>query len=92
MRNAQISIELSMTNNQAWNGHQEKIRVYADSNNAFEAVCAGFWELLTALQEQGHEMPGFGRREHICAPSAAGMSEEERMTVRQQLAEERRLE
>lgn len=80
MRNAQISIELSLTNDQAWNGHQEKIRVYADSNSAFETVCAGFWELLTALQEQGHEMPGFGRREHRCEPSGTGKCKEKEGT------------
>ena len=64
MRKAQISIKMELVGDQAANGHIEEIRVYADANSIFEAICSGFYELLGALQKQGHDLPSFGRREH----------------------------
>ena len=40
MRKSQITIQLELVDDQAWNGRYEKITVYADANNAFETVCA----------------------------------------------------
>ncbi len=84
MRNAQITIKLEMTNDQAWNGHHETISVYADASTPHEALCAATYELLAALQEQGHDLPGFGVREHSCKPDAAGLTEEQKAEIRKQ--------
>lgn len=64
MRRAQISIKLELFGDQAANGHAEKITVYADSNNIYETINAGFYELLTATQLHGRKLPSFGYREH----------------------------
>ena len=64
MRKAQISIKLELFGDQATNGHSEEIIVYADSNNLYETINAGFYELLTATQFHGHKLPSFGVREH----------------------------
>lgn len=42
-----------------------EINVYADSNNVYEALSAGFFEVLKQIQDEGNiELPTFGRREH----------------------------
>lgn len=64
MRKCQITIKLQLVGDQAKNGPIENVVVYADADSPFEATCAGFYELLSALQKQGHDLPGFGRREH----------------------------
>ena len=64
MRNVQISIQLELTNEQTINGEKESYHVYADSNNIWEAICAGFDELIGTLKEKGHLLPAFGRRQH----------------------------
>lgn len=64
MRKAQISIRMELFGDQAANGHSEVITVYADSNNCYETINAGLFELLSALQQQGHKLPSFGVREH----------------------------
>lgn len=50
MRKAQISIKLELFGDQTANGHSEEIIVYADANNVYETINAGFYELLTATQ------------------------------------------
>lgn len=42
----------------------KKLAVYADADNAWEAVCAAFLEVSTVLQEQGISLPSRGVHEH----------------------------
>lgn len=62
MRQYQITINLHALTD----GNQRKeFAVYADSNNLWETISAGFYELLhTIRNEMGVELPVFGRREH----------------------------
>ena len=64
MRKAQISMHMELFGGQAANGHSEVITVYADSNNVYETINAGLFELLGALQQHGRRLPSFGVREH----------------------------
>lgn len=92
MRSAQITMKLELFGEQAWDGHHETITVYADANTPHEALNAATFELLDALQQQGHKLPDFGRREHSSTPSAAGLTEEQKNEARKQRneAEEQR--
>lgn len=61
MRKVQINIVMEFFGDEASNGKSEKVSVYADSNNVWETICAGFHELVTVLQEK-RELPSFGAR------------------------------
>lgn len=84
MRKVQITIKMDLFGDQSWDGHHEKVGVYADANTPHEALSAALYELLGALQEQGHKLPGFGCRHHKCDPAASGLTEEEKNAVREQ--------
>lgn len=64
MRKVQISIKMELFDDQAADGKCEKINVYADSNNVWEAIAAGFHEVVEALKANGRKLPIFGRKEH----------------------------
>ena len=64
MRKVQISIKMELFGDQADDGKHEQISVYADSNNVWETIVAGFHELVEALKANGREIPIFGRKEH----------------------------
>lgn len=54
--------------------HEDKdsrdIRVYADSNDAWQTICAGFYELIDTLRREGlMKLPTFGRMEHRWMPT-----------------------
>lgn len=70
MRKAQISIKLTLIENQAANsnGALEIVTAYADSNNIYETICAGFKELFAALEEQGRQLPSLGVAEYRINP------------------------
>ena len=53
MRKAQISIKLTLVDDQAINpnGDVEIVTAYADSNDLFETICVGFRELFAAQHE-----------------------------------------
>ena len=55
-----------------------------DANTPHEALSAALYELLGALQQQGHKLPGFGVRQHTSTPSAAGLTEEQKKEIRKQ--------
>ena len=62
MRKFQLSINLHYLNE---NDRPTVLNVYADSNNIWETICAGFAELINELQETGNmDLPSFGRREN----------------------------
>lgn len=84
MRKCQITIKMELFGNQAWDGNHETIGVYADANTPHEALSAALYELLGALQQQGHKLPGFGVRQHTSTPSAAGLTEEQKKEIRKQ--------
>ena len=52
MRKAQINIAVELFDDQTSNGEPERITVYADSQNLFETIYAGFQELTIALNER----------------------------------------
>lgn len=61
MRTSQISISMLVLSEY---GAPKEIKVYADSNNPWETICAGFSELCSALQEDaGMRLPLFGVKE-----------------------------
>lgn len=64
MRKVQISIKMELFDDQAADGKYEKISVYADSNNTYEAIVAGFHETVEALKAHGREIPMMGAKEH----------------------------
>lgn len=78
MRNALITIKLDLFGYLSWDGHHEEIRVYVDANDPHEALSAALYQLLGALQQQGHKLPGLGVRQHTSTPSAAGLTEEQK--------------
>ena len=84
MRKCQITIKMELFGDQAWDGKHETIGVYADTNTPYEALSAALYELLGALQEQGHKLSGFGCREYRCTPTAAGLTEEQKNEIRKQ--------
>lgn len=84
MRLAQITIKLELFGDQAWDGHHEEIGVYSDADTPHEALSAALYQLLGALQQQGHKLPGFGVRQHTCKPSAAGLTEDQKNEIRKQ--------
>lgn len=62
MRRYQIEIKMTMLTDEE---KIEKLNVYADSNNPWETVCAGFHELVEGLTtEHNMELPSFGVKEH----------------------------
>lgn len=89
MRKCQITIKLDMFGDQAWDGHHETIGLYADADTSHEALSAALYELLGALQVQGHKLPSFGVRQHTSTPSAAGLTEEQKNEIRKQRKGER---
>ena len=64
MRKVQISIKMELFDDQASDGKYEKINVYADSNNVWETIVAGFHEVVEALKAHGRVLPIFGAKEH----------------------------
>lgn len=64
MRKVQINIKMTMVDDQAADGKFEEISVYADSNNLWETIVAGFHETIEALRTHGHRLPVFGAKEH----------------------------
>ena len=64
MRKVQISIKMELFGDQAADGKSEQINVYADANNVWEAIVAGFHETVEALKAHGHKLPILGRKEH----------------------------
>lgn len=64
MRKVQINIKMTMVNDQSINGKIEEVSVYADGNNIWEVICAGFDKLLQSIKENGRSLPVFGRKEH----------------------------
>lgn len=70
MRKAQISIKLTLIEDQAANsnGALEIVTAYADSNNIYETICAGFKELFAALEVQGRQLPSLGVAEYRINP------------------------
>lgn len=67
MRKVQISMEIQIFGDKANKNFEgyEPIKVYADSNDVYEALCSSFFEALVALQENGHHLPKLGDRSHI---------------------------
>lgn len=63
MRKVQISIKMELFDDQAADGKYEKVNVYADANNVWEAIAAGFHEIVEALRAHGRKLPAFGRKE-----------------------------
>ena len=82
MRKCQITLKLEMFGDQALDRHRETIELYADANTPHEALSAALYELLGALQAQGHKLPGFGVRQHTCTSTAAEFKEEKKNEVR----------
>lgn len=64
MRKVQISIKMELFDDQANDGKHEQVSVYADANNVWEAIVAGFHELVESLKDHGHKLPIFGAKEH----------------------------
>lgn len=64
MRKVQISIKMELFGDQASDGNHEQLNVYADANNVWEAIAAGFHEVIETLKAHGRELPEFGRKEH----------------------------
>ena len=67
MRKAQVVIKVDLfddASNQRFEGW-EPVCVYADANNVYEALASSYYEVFVALQENGHKLPSYGRREHI---------------------------
>lgn len=64
MRKVQIGIKMELFDDQAADGKYEKINVYADANNVWEAIAAGFHETIEALKAHGRKLPVFGAKEH----------------------------
>jgi biotin synthase-related radical SAM superfamily protein len=64
MRKVQINIKMTIVDDQAADGQFEEVSVYADSNNLWETIVAGFHELVEALKDHGHRIPVFGAKEH----------------------------
>ena len=60
MRKIQINIELNMFDKDK----PETVKVYADGQNLWEVICAGFDELMTAVKEKGRTLISFGTKEH----------------------------
>lgn len=61
MRRFQISINLTAVTDE---NQLQEYAVYADSNNIWETICAGFSELSKVVQDKmGFVLPSFGRKE-----------------------------
>lgn len=61
MRKYQVSIKMTIADK----APAREFSVYADANNIWEAVCAGFFELSHVIQSVcGVRLPGFGCVEH----------------------------
>lgn len=56
MRKFQLTITLDCFDNPS----KKSIKVYADANNVWEAVCAGFRRLTDCLNKEGYALPQFG--------------------------------
>lgn len=62
MRKFQIRINLHYLDE---DNKTKELSVYADSNGMWDTICAGFSELINALQSEGQfKLPMFGRKEH----------------------------
>jgi len=62
MRTVQVSINIERFGPSAPNGKRQKLNIYADANNEYEALCAAFYEALDAIQSTDGYLPSFGRR------------------------------
>ena len=60
MRKNQVNIVIESFEGETAN----KMAVYADADNVWEAVCAAFAEVTAVLQENGFSLPANGEREH----------------------------
>lgn len=66
MRKFQISINLHYLDEE---NKTKELSVYANSNNIWETICAGFSELVNTLHSEGQfKLPVFGRKEHWWKP------------------------
>lgn len=64
MRKIQINIKMDMFGDQAADGKQDTIYVYADANNKSEAICAAFQELMNTLErKRNYELQQAGYKE-----------------------------
>lgn len=57
MRKYQLTIKLDCFHEP---GKTETIRVYADANNVWETICAGFHQLIDIIKSNGFRLPSFG--------------------------------
>ena len=57
MRKYQLTIKLDCFHEPC---QTKTVKVYADANGVWEAVCAGFNRLTDALMQNGHPLPSFG--------------------------------
>jgi len=62
MRIVQVGIQVERFGEAAPDGNRHAFTVYADANNAYEAICAAFYETLERIKQHS-ELPSFGRRE-----------------------------
>ena len=62
MRTVQVSINIQRFGKNAPDGKQQTLKIYADANNEYEALCAAFYEALDAIQSTDGYLPSFGRR------------------------------
>jgi len=61
LRTNQVTIKIERFNASAPNGEIQRIEVYADANNIYEALAAAYYEALSRVSE-GKRLPVFGDR------------------------------
>ena len=61
MRKVQVTMIIERFAETAPDGEHQKITVYADANDTYEAICAAFYEALDSIQSFGLLL-SFGRR------------------------------
>ena len=71
MRKVQVTIIIERFAETAPNGKHQKITVYADANDTYEAICAAFYEALDSIQAF-KPFPSSGRRMSSDENSRAG--------------------
>ena len=62
MRRVQIGIKIQRFGENAPDGKEQTLNVYADGSNEYETLCAAFYEALESLQATDGSIPSFGRR------------------------------
>ena len=66
MRKVQISINLQILNEETASPSLQKLTVYSDANNLWEAICSGFDELMVGIKEFDISLPILpGVRSHL---------------------------